>query len=52
VWAGAVLALATKSFLATTLGVVLRRVASARALRLGATVLCAVLAVLAALRVD
>jgi len=52
VWLGAVLALATKSLLATTLGVGLRRYVSAHALRLGATVLCAALAVLAALRLD
>ena len=52
VWSGAVLALATKSLLATTLGVGLRRYVSPHALRLGATVLCAALAVLAALRAD
>jgi putative Ca2+/H+ antiporter (TMEM165/GDT1 family) len=52
VWVGAVLALATKSLLAATLGLGLRRYVARPTLRLGATALCVVLAVLAALRVD
>jgi Ca2+/H+ antiporter, TMEM165/GDT1 family len=52
VWLGAVLALATKSAVATTLGLGLRRHVTPRALRLGATLVCGALAIAAALRVD
>jgi len=52
VWLGAVLAMATKSLVATTLGRHLRRYLSQRLVRVSAAAVCASIAILSALRVD
>ena len=49
---GAVLALATKSAIATLLGTTLRRYFARNAIRVVAASACCVLAILAALRID